>query len=845
MGGPVNSNAARKLCEALLYSNTEGEVIAHLTKANFWDDPKCWRRYGDSENNWSEAGNQQSRSDAALIEKLVNSIDARLTNECVAAGLDPEGPKAPQSIREAVARFIEKHPKPTSEAAGRIRDWDTNMRSKVARDITLAATGFRPTEGKPCFTIVDRGEGQTPDRFPDTLLSLNRTNKLRIPFVQGKFNMGGTGVLKFCGKHNLQLVLSRRNPALVPKKAKQSPDTQWGFAIVRRENPEGTRRSSVYTYLAPIGAAEAPNEGGVLRFDADKMPIFPNLNEPYARESEWGTLIKLYEYSASGYSNSHILRGDGLMERVDLLLPDLALPIRFHECRDFKGHAGSFDTNVNGLGVRLFDDKFKNLEEGFPTSAPISVMNEKMTATIFAFKPQRADNYRKNEGVIFVLNGQTHGHLTFDFFRRKNVNLSYLRNSLLVMVDCSDFSGRAREDFFMNSRDRLSGGELRTATESALEDLLRHHPGLRELAERRRREEVKKTLEENKPLKDVLEDLIKQSPSLASLFALGSHVSNPFKSTNVSAEEKPYDGKPYPTYFKFRDKKYGETLTRGTAVNMRARIMFETDAANEYFDKNLGKGAFTLFRETVAGSRFPFSGYVGPNLSNGSATLSVELPENSQPGDTLHFAAEVSDDSRVEPFINRFVVHVNDPIETSGKPGEKKKPPSEKKGADHNLPTKISLPEVTLVAEKDWANHEPPFDKFTALRVRQPSTPSEDSADAPLAFDFFVNIDNIHLLRELKATKDSPEVVKKRFELALTLLGLGLLQDEQKEPNPDKNTSSSQDSTSPDNGEPNVEDKIEAFTKAVAPILLPMIAGLGALQEESLASATEAAGEAV
>ena len=103
-----------------------------------------------------------------------------------------------------------------------------------------------------------------------------------------------------------------------------------------------------------------------------------------------------------------------------------------------------------------------------------------MTASIYAFKKGKTETYRKNEGIIFTLNGQTHGHLTPDFFRRKSVGLSYLTDSILVMVDCSKFAGRAREDLFMNSRDRLSGGELRQELEEALEEMLKHHQGLRE-----------------------------------------------------------------------------------------------------------------------------------------------------------------------------------------------------------------------------------------------------------------------------------------------------------------------------------------------------------------------------
>ena len=50
----------------------------------------------------------------------------------------------------------------------------------------------------PNIGIVDRGEGQSPRRMPNTILSINKTNKLKVPFVQGKFNMGGTGALSKC-----------------------------------------------------------------------------------------------------------------------------------------------------------------------------------------------------------------------------------------------------------------------------------------------------------------------------------------------------------------------------------------------------------------------------------------------------------------------------------------------------------------------------------------------------------------------------------------------------------------------------------------------------------------------
>jgi hypothetical protein len=94
---------------------------------------------------------------------------------------------------------------------------------------------------------------------------------------------------------------------------------------------------------------------------------------------------------------------DGLLERLNILIPDPALPIRLHECREYGGdEARSFANNLTGLVVRLGDDKVENLEAGFPTSCPISVSGEQFQCTIYAFKKGRAQTYRRDEGLIFT-----------------------------------------------------------------------------------------------------------------------------------------------------------------------------------------------------------------------------------------------------------------------------------------------------------------------------------------------------------------------------------------------------------------------------------------------------------
>ena len=696
----MNDAHLKELCLALMKANTEDEVVQLLKNEGYWDNQEVWRYFGDLEDNWGTIGNQQSSPDAAIVEKIVNSVDARLINECHICGIDPESSSAPQSIRDAVKLFFEDATHKNLEIAGQIKNWSDAKRTEIGRGITLASTGATGSTGNPCFTISDCGEGQTPKRIPETILSLIKGNKLRIPFVQGKYNMGGTGVLKFCGHHNFQLVLSRRNPAIVEKNSQHDSDTQWGFSIVRREDPEGGRRNSVYTYLAPMGADSRPRKGGILSFSADAMPIFPENREAYARKSERGTLIKLYEYKVTGHK-TNILRKGGILGRLDLLLPDVALPVRLYECRkEYRGHPGSFETTLTGLRVRLEDDKGNNLEEGFPSSCQISASGERMAITIYAFKPGRADTYKKNEGVIFTLNGQTQGRLTKDLFRRRSVGLTYLADSILVTVDCSNFTGRSREDLFMNSRDRLSDSDLRADIEKALVDLLKQHDGLRSLKEKRRYEELESKLEDSKPLEEILQSLLKKSPALSSLFIAGTRISNPFKARKVRSEEdQQFQGKQFPTYFRFRGKQYEVELRKDCHINMRCRVQFETDAANDYLDRDTSPGEFALYR-VVGDLQTPVEDYT-INLYNGIATLNIQLPPNCAEGDELRFLAHVTDISQIEPFENFLVVTVREPGQSNGKKGKRNKPPSEQGGDDREAPSALALPKITEVYEKN------------------------------------------------------------------------------------------------------------------------------------------------
>jgi len=825
----MTNEQLRELCLSLMQADTEGDVISLLQGAGFWDERTAWRYYGDCESNFSTVYNQASRSDAALVEKIVNSVDARLLNASLVAGIDPEGPDAPASMRDAVARFFENAKTKGTTKTGRISEWLEDRRTQEGRFITVSATGYKPSQGNPCVTISDAGEGQTPQSMPTTFLSLptEKSNKTKIPFVQGNFNMGGSGVLRFCGQHHLQLILSRRNPALV--NGDDASDQEWGFTVVRREDAEGKNRHSTFTYLAPLGHTARPGRGEVLRFRAERMAIFPEGRNAYGRDAAFGTLIKLYEYDATGYKSNIIMR-DGLLRRLDLLLPEMMLPARLHECRYDTGHAGSNSNTLAGLSVRLGDNKGENLEPGFPESCQLTVAGEPMAATIYALKKGTADTYRKNEGIIFTVNGQTHGTLTVDFFRRKTVGLSLLADAILVSVDCSRISGRAREDLFMNSRDRLSNHRIRLEVEAELEDLLHHHQGLRELKERRKREEIQtQSQDARRPLEAILENLIKQHRTLADLFLPGMRAANPFKPTKVRNEEKAFVGKRYPTFFKFKEKPYGTELFRNCPSNSRCRIVFETDAEKEYLRRDVDPGEFTLYR-MVGTQRLRVENYT-INPHEGTATLSLRLPNNCEVGDKFTYVAVLTDATQLEPFENQFVVEVQPPeeprpprsgIRTNGRPGKQE-------GTDGQGPSGIQLPEPILVYEKDFPTYG--FTANTALMVKHDL--EEDTAEQERdTYRFYINMDNVHLNRYLKyevRPGDSEGAMRQRFQLGLLMVGLALLHQD--------NIAKKMRTTPEEEQEPkNIEDHVRDVTSGLAPFLLPMIDSLGTLEVDEEAA---------
>lgn len=799
-------------------AETENEVVRTLEDHGYWHDDSAWRYLGDKDTNWSTIGNQQSDPIAALAEKVVNSIDARLMNECLRLGIDPAGHDAPDSMRAAIAVFFEDSPNPSAPHVGRMADWTDAKIREEARRLTLSASGHTMKD-RPNITIADVGEGQSPGRVPDTFMSLDKRNKVDIHFVQGKYNMGGTGALFACGDRKMQLVVTRRNPELVDPAEARS--LEWSFTVTRLEETGG--RSPVFTYLAPLGSDHAPRRGDVASFPAETMPILPDEKDGVARllgrAVPYGSFVKLYEYECSPRSNIVFSRA-GLRGKLETQLPELALPVGVYETRGRSSGRSSSFTTARGVVNRVEQEKTREQLELPPIGGLMTLNGHRLKATCYAFN--RSDGkardgflayYAVGGGVLYTVNGQAHARSGSEFFRRSRVDLDYLRDDLLVVVDCSGVDEMTRAHLFMNSRDRHRATPTWARLEAMVEDFLHDCSPLRDLANRRREEAIRARTENDAVLSDLLGRVLSSSPDLAKLLLGGARLPSPFPrpgSVNrVRGSE--FVGKRIPTFFHFRKGREGEEKVRRAEMSRDIRVDFATDAVDDYFVRAADAGTMEVSVETDGGARSTPSGFL--SLRSGVARWAGALPENAAVGDEFVYRFVVSDPVREGAFENQLRVQVVARSERKGGRGGDDGGRGNRGSNGRESDGGLALPHVTAVREGDdlWATLG--FEPETGLFVRHASE------EAGGGFDFFFNADNVHLLRAQKERPADADLLRERFKCTLVLVGLALLQ-----------PTDAQDGD--ESGRAEDQELVGRVTRALAPVVLPITDYVGSLAED-------------
>jgi len=261
----------------------------------------------------------------------------------------------------------------------------------------------------------------------------------------------------------------------------------------------------------------------------------------------------------------------------------------------------------------------------------------------------------------------------------------------------------------------------------------------------------------------------------------------------------------------------------------------ETDVVNEYFKRDSNAGKLTITSELNGAEAELDYSY---NLYNGLAHLNLTLPAQARRGDKLHLKIEVGDPTMLEPFVNEAELSVQAAQAVST--GQNGRRSSSSDETDHSDPVQrpsgISFPKITEVAREDWRPRH--MDEFSALRIEQVEA-QDESQGVPL-YDFFVNVDNIHLKHEEKIAPADAAALKAQFLYGMVLIGLGILKQTFQPP---KRTSGVAEAENTAQVLTDPEAVVAHATDAIAPMLLPMIHVLGGIDVEDLSNYVESPGE--
>jgi hypothetical protein len=787
----MDERLSMDIAERLLVAQTAEDIraIASEDALSYWfDNPSNWKPYGGRPKNWDTVGNQQANAIGALVELITNGTDAILMRKAREAGIaDFRSEAAPQSMFDAVKKFF------PSVVEGRIANLSPTQRTQLAEDCVLIGVkrAERINSKYPTYTVIDFGDGQLPDDFPNTFLSLSERNKEGIPFVQGKFNMGSTGSLRFCTRSDILLghykfLISRR------------PGTKyWGWTLIRVRAPRAGEGLPVTEYFCP--AAQIP------RFRADE--VFA-LGHPSLGIVTAGTVVKLYEFDVGAPAYQVDV---GLDNALTVNLIDCPLPIRIYDF-DAKKVENKGELRKNGIAARTFsgmnvtlcaDSDNQDLEEpnavtgSRDTEWQQTILEEKSEdlghIRVVATGVKRLKDFLEKHParVFYTVNGQTHAFERASFLSSTKVALGDLRNHLIVNVICDRMDKTALANIFMPDRERKASNNQSRQLEEIVVGALKGDEKLRAYAAEIRLRRASEYVEETEGSKDLLEELVKTDPDIKELFGLGAVLP---EMTKVAGGSEPFPGKKFPTFLKpLNLKSIDGQYIKDVPINAYRRIECGTDAENEYLSRLDSPGETWC---SLQPDEMPHS----VKMRNGVASFTIKVPKSAKVGDTL--VAEfgfIDNGSNIEPLKFSVLIRWAEAEEN----GQSKS--GKKTDAKDKLNESLSLPRFEWVRDSAWQEHS--FDENSGAYVNVSDTTT-----------VFVNHDNksLRMMRAKEKDEAARQVFEAMFKYGLGIFALSIhrrVSDAERE----------EDGSAPYD----VEEAVRLATSGIAPHIITVIKRLG------------------
>lgn len=709
----------------LISATTQEEVNELINSHSFFK--KCkWVPYGNQENNAGTIKAQSPDPVGALVEKITNGIDALLIRMCWDNKIDPTSSSAPQSQNDAIKKFF-------GSKVANFELSEKEVRETALKTVRIIAEG---TAEKPTISIFDFGEGQHPDDFPKTFLSIGGSNKIKIKFAHGVYNQGGSAALKFCG-NGYQLILSRRAPNISTSK-----NDLWGFSLVREWYEPGFKAES-YQYC-------------VINDEIPSIPYEPLNILPDGDAFESGSFVRLFSYTLKN-PNFFITgqRDRELAREINKRYFSMPLPIQLNELRkQLRGYSEKNKvTRIYGLWRLLkkqFDDK-SIIKKVLSLKAELGIFDlRNIEIAILNDEGDAGQSYKNQQEKIFLtVNGQSQHSETVNFLKTDCL-LPDLAPYMIVHIDLSNATYQANK-IFHTARSGIIDIPEYAEFHRRLTDSIKGDETLKELNKEYKERKLKNAQPEDQDLSRYISRLVKDNPFLAALLNTGEEI----PTEKPTGPQKEYIGEYIPTILDIGEEE------KKLPYNRYARIRIKTDAVNDYLTRSKDKGEFRWTSSKLV----QISQY---SLKDGFLPIRIDPVMDIKPGDsdTIFFELTRPGQDSLKAKLKIIIDEFEEPkTNIQGTP---------------KLPTRqaLKLPERKYIPKEDWSKENwtsPSGKRWTGLDIAEVT---EDQEGITVYInkepDVFIDFPR----RNPKyASGDMMAIVQKRFFASIYLYAIAMFFD--------------------------------------------------------------------
>lgn len=393
-----------------------------------------WKFLGDNSSNASSIGILKN-GEKGLIERITNGVDAVIEKQKELHNIDSAS-SSDVIIKKAFPKFYERRNQ--IEQGEEVKSQPYEADNQVV--LAINDTG---RSSKPTFDVVDKGTGIKGEDFPDTILSIQKGNKIKAEkgYLIGAFGQGGSTSLPFT---QATIVISK-------------VDNKFHFTIIKAVDL-ADYKNHCYVYFTIDNCIPE------LQYDDE------GIEDNYLRDflkSESGTLVRMIEMDISAQlRNNEITKPGMLCDYVNTELFNVGLPIKLIENRkNYSENVHVQNRNSFGTYSKLRTWK-KYVQKDYSGTIDIEVNDRSYKIDYYTILPPKEEDWGKDgeakktfeqfnvslDPILYTVNGQT--ITTERFLRIKNAGLTFLKYRLLVVINL-DVLGSEKYRFFTTDRNQI------------------------------------------------------------------------------------------------------------------------------------------------------------------------------------------------------------------------------------------------------------------------------------------------------------------------------------------------------------------------------------------------------